>query len=204
MAKRPEETFGQLLGLGKSWRAMEARLEAETSTFVLKVEETPELWPEESARVGTPVSCHDHVEPMRWRHLDVFNKECVTTARSTESLRPGQAGALCHARQGRIGLGGLCCGTNSVQRTSQSHPARGHLVQNLEDTINKSQEHLVQSRKRLADLNGQVDQPFEYATRLAELAAKQQELVEKLDLNRNSAPATEEDLGVRSASESNS
>jgi hypothetical protein len=41
------------------------------------VEETPELWPEESVRARTPVTCHDHVEPMQWRHLNVFNKECV-------------------------------------------------------------------------------------------------------------------------------
>ena len=30
-----------------------------------------------SARAGTPVTCYDHVEPMQWRHLNVFNKECV-------------------------------------------------------------------------------------------------------------------------------
>ena len=73
----PEETFGQLLGLGKAWRVVEARLDAKASAFVLKVEETPDLWPEESARAGTPVTCYDHVEPMQWRHLNVFNKECV-------------------------------------------------------------------------------------------------------------------------------
>jgi transposase len=73
----PEETFGQLLGLGKPRSAVEARLEASSSTFLLKVEETPDLWPEESARAGTPVVCHDHVEPMQWRHLNVVNKECV-------------------------------------------------------------------------------------------------------------------------------
>ena len=73
----PEETFGQLLGLGKAWRVVEARLEASSSTFVLSVKETAELWPEESARAGTKVTCHDHVEPMQWRHLNVFNKECV-------------------------------------------------------------------------------------------------------------------------------
>jgi transposase len=56
---------------------VESRFEPESSTFFLKVEETPELWPEESARAGTPVTCHDHVEPMQWRHLNVFNKECV-------------------------------------------------------------------------------------------------------------------------------
>ena len=56
---------------------VESRFEAESSTFFLKVEETPELWPEGSARAGTPVTCHDPVEPMQWRHLNVFNKECV-------------------------------------------------------------------------------------------------------------------------------
>ena len=66
----PEQTFGQLLGLGKSWRVVESRFESESATFFLKVEETPELWPEESARAGTPVVCHDHVEPMQWRHLN--------------------------------------------------------------------------------------------------------------------------------------
>ena len=39
----PEETFGQLLRLGKAWRVVEARLEASSSTFVLKVEEWAEL-----------------------------------------------------------------------------------------------------------------------------------------------------------------
>ena len=23
------------------------------------------------------MTCHDHAEPMQWRHLNVFNKECV-------------------------------------------------------------------------------------------------------------------------------
>ena len=61
----PEQTFGQLLGLGKSWRVVELRFEPESSTFFLNVEETPELWPKESARAGTKVTCHDHVEPMQ-------------------------------------------------------------------------------------------------------------------------------------------
>jgi hypothetical protein len=52
----PEETFGQLLGLGKAWLVVEARLEASSSTFILKVEETAALWPEESTRAGTPVT----------------------------------------------------------------------------------------------------------------------------------------------------
>jgi transposase len=74
---RPKETIRQLLGLGKAWRVVEARLEVGSPIFLLKVEETPDLWPEESARAGTPATCHDHVEPMQWRHLNVFNKERV-------------------------------------------------------------------------------------------------------------------------------
>jgi hypothetical protein len=54
----PEETFGQLLGLGTAWRVVEALLEANSSTFMLKVEETSALWPEESPRAGNPVICH--------------------------------------------------------------------------------------------------------------------------------------------------
>lgn len=45
--------------------------------FVVEVEETAKLWPEESARLGTTVRCYDHIEPMEWRHLNVFNKESV-------------------------------------------------------------------------------------------------------------------------------
>jgi hypothetical protein len=56
---------------------MEARLEVNASTVLLKVEGTSALWPKESTRAGTPVVCHDHVEPMQWRHLNVVNKECV-------------------------------------------------------------------------------------------------------------------------------
>ena len=39
----PKQTFGQLLGLGKSRRVAEAWFEAESSIIPLKVEETPEL-----------------------------------------------------------------------------------------------------------------------------------------------------------------
>jgi hypothetical protein len=45
--------------------------------FVLKVEETAAMWAEESKRAGTPVTCHDHFESMQWRHLNVFNRECL-------------------------------------------------------------------------------------------------------------------------------
>src|SRR6266545_2246739 len=73
----PEQTFEQLLGLGTSWKGTRTEYEAEQNTFVICVEETEALWAEESAKNGCPVTCYDHVEPMQWRHLNVFNKECV-------------------------------------------------------------------------------------------------------------------------------
>ncbi len=66
-----------MLGLGKAWPVAQAQLEASSSTFLLKMDEMPHLWPEKSTRAGTPVTCHDHVQPMQWRHLKVFNKECI-------------------------------------------------------------------------------------------------------------------------------
>ncbi len=56
-ATTPEETFGELFGLGKTQRVVEVRLEANALMFVLKVEETTDLRPEESARAGTPMTC---------------------------------------------------------------------------------------------------------------------------------------------------
>ena len=50
----PEELFGQFLGLGKAWCGLEGRLRANPSRFVLKVDETTQLWPEENARAGIP------------------------------------------------------------------------------------------------------------------------------------------------------
>lgn len=73
----PEQTFEQLLGLGEEWRVINTHYEAEKNTFVIAVEETPKLWESESRRNRFKTTCYDHVEPMMWRHLNVFNKECV-------------------------------------------------------------------------------------------------------------------------------
>jgi transposase len=72
-----EETFHRLLGLDEGWRVIGASYEEAENHFVIQVEETPRLWEQESARLGFAVSCYDHVEPLRWRHLNVFNKESV-------------------------------------------------------------------------------------------------------------------------------
>lgn len=62
------------------------------------------------------------------------------------------------------------------------------MVNHLEDATVSEKEGLRQPRKRLMDLNGQVDQPFECGGKLAELAERQKAFTTLLDLNRNSAP----------------
>jgi transposase len=76
-----EETFHQLLGLDDCWRVITASYEESQNRFVIQVEETPQLWKAESNRVGFEVSCYDHVQPLEWRHLNVFNKEAVIICR---------------------------------------------------------------------------------------------------------------------------
>jgi hypothetical protein len=76
-----EDTFHQLLGLNDCWRVITASYDEPKSRFVIQVEETAELWKAESTRLGHEVSCYDHVEPMEWRHLNVFNKEAVIICR---------------------------------------------------------------------------------------------------------------------------
>jgi transposase len=85
----PEETFHQLLGLGQSWKVIRAEFEEKEQTFVICVQETDRLWPEESRRWGQEVICYDHVEAMQWRHLNVFNKECVIVSALPRGKRKG-------------------------------------------------------------------------------------------------------------------
>jgi transposase len=84
----PEKTFEQLLGLGASWKVISTEYEVERNTFVICVSETEALWAEESAKSGQEVTCYDHVEPMQWRHLNVFNKECVIVSALPRGRRP--------------------------------------------------------------------------------------------------------------------
>ena len=89
----PEETFEKLLGLGASWKVVRTDYEEERNTFVICVTETEALWPEESAKCGQTVTCYDHVEPMQWRHLNVFSKECVIVSALPRGRR-SQDGAV--------------------------------------------------------------------------------------------------------------
>jgi transposase len=89
----PEQTFEQLLGLGESWKVVSTDFETERNTFVICITETEALWPAESARCGQKVTCYDHVEPMQWRHLNVFSKECVIVSALPRGRR-SQDGAI--------------------------------------------------------------------------------------------------------------
>jgi N12 class adenine-specific DNA methylase len=64
-----------------------------------------------------------------------------------------------------------------------------YAIQNLEGAAASLAQSLLEARKRVADLNAQIGQPFEYAERLAFLSRRQQELEEALDLTKNQAPS---------------
>ena len=56
-----EEDVRTIAGPWESLRVLEARLEASSSTFLLNVDQSPQLWPEKSTRTGIPLVIHDQV-----------------------------------------------------------------------------------------------------------------------------------------------
>jgi TolA-binding protein len=73
-----------------------------------------------------------------------------------------------------------------------------HTIQHLEEVAETLARNLVDTRKRLADTQAQVNAPFEYGERLAELVQRQQEIETDLDLTKNQASAQ---LGADSVKE---
>jgi hypothetical protein len=63
-----------------------------------------------------------------------------------------------------------------------------HVIQHLDETAASLAQNLLDTRKRLADTQAQVEAPFGYAERLAFLAQRQQEIEEELDLTKGQAP----------------
>ncbi|NUN98817.1 MAG: ISL3 family transposase [Candidatus Omnitrophica bacterium] len=82
-----EKTFTRLLELNGEWRIVEVSFKEAEKRFVIEVEETGALWSGESLRQGGSVSCYDHVGPLRWRHLNVFNCECDIECRLPRGKR---------------------------------------------------------------------------------------------------------------------
>jgi hypothetical protein len=62
-----------------------------------------------------------------------------------------------------------------------------HAIQSLDEVASDAAKSIVDARKRATDLVVQLDQPFEYAERLASLARRQQEIADALDLTKNQA-----------------
>jgi len=88
--QKPEDTFKQLLGLNDCWDVESARYDEEAGLFELRVRETEKLWIAERCPHDNSdgVTCYDHVKEMRWRHLNVFSKECEIVSELPRGLCP--------------------------------------------------------------------------------------------------------------------
>ena len=64
-----------------------------------------------------------------------------------------------------------------------------YAVQNLEEVAATVAERIAETRKRVADLRVQTEQPFEYQDRLASLSQRQDQLESALDLTKSQADA---------------
>ncbi len=74
--------FHELLGLGMNWEVRESRFDRQSGIVFLDIAEKPELW--ENLRCpehGCRVTCYDHTEVVRWRHLNIFQHRCEITCR---------------------------------------------------------------------------------------------------------------------------
>jgi len=74
-----------------------------------------------------------------------------------------------------------------------------YAVQNLEDAAATAEQRLAETRQRIADLQVQTVQPFDYEERLATLSRRQDELEDALDLTKGQATAQ---LGAPDSAES--
>ena len=64
-----------------------------------------------------------------------------------------------------------------------------YVIQNLDESIGSLEARLAETRKRIADLQVQVTQPFEYESKLASLSVRQDEIQQALDLTKSQASA---------------
>ncbi len=63
-----------------------------------------------------------------------------------------------------------------------------HAIQSLDEAAAKLEQAIADSEKRKTDLQAQMGLPFDHADKLSALRARQQEIVDLLDLTRNQAP----------------
>jgi transposase len=69
----PEKVFHQILALGEGWRVQQVDYVEAESKVLIRVEETPALWKQESCPhcPAKTVSGYDHAPERTWRHLNV-------------------------------------------------------------------------------------------------------------------------------------
>jgi len=65
--------FQQILALGEAWRVARMDYQAKEQRVLIRVEETPAVWPQESCPhcQSKSVRGYDHAPERRWRHLNV-------------------------------------------------------------------------------------------------------------------------------------
>ena len=77
----PEKLFQQLLVLGDAWRVKAVDYVEQQRTVVIRVEETPQLWPGQKCPhcEAASVAGYDHAPERSWRHLNVCQLESEIT-----------------------------------------------------------------------------------------------------------------------------
>ncbi len=93
-----------------------------------------------------------------------------------------------YMRGPEIILRGTSSHTISLANTAQGMTrSLEYSVQNLDEAAAKLEENIKSTQKRMAGLQEQTQQPFEYADKLAGLMKRQQDITEALDLTKNQA-----------------
>ena len=69
----PEKVFQQILALGETWRVARMDYQEKEQRVLIRVEETPALWKQESCpHCGhKTVRGYDHAPARHWRHLNI-------------------------------------------------------------------------------------------------------------------------------------
>ena len=66
------------LSLGDEWKVVRTECDVKINRILIVISETAQLWKNlRCAKCNHPnAGCYDHVEPLRWRHMNVFTFQC--------------------------------------------------------------------------------------------------------------------------------
>ena len=89
----PEKVFQQILALGEAWRVVRMDYQEKEQRVLIRVEEMPVLWKQESCPHcnSKSVRGYDHAPERRWRHLNVCQLQSET--RRNEGKRSSKPAA---------------------------------------------------------------------------------------------------------------